>query len=107
MGPWNSDGIFGYSSVPIAAVEKAAERLENPDLMVALSRLKHTSERNTVFMDVLEAFGPALIEGIVLAYKEYSRIMTGNRLTPKPPRQETRRVSVSDGGGMDGRKANA
>ena len=47
MGPWNSDGTFGYSSIPIAAVEKAAESLENPDLMVALSRLKHTHQSET------------------------------------------------------------
>jgi len=30
MGPWNSDGVFGYASVPIVAVEKAAGTLANP-----------------------------------------------------------------------------
>src|ERR1035441_968201 len=25
MGPWNSDGVFGYCSVPISAVEEAIE----------------------------------------------------------------------------------
>ena len=44
MGPWNSDGVFGYASVPIAAVEKAAETFENPDLLVAILRLR-TPER--------------------------------------------------------------
>ena len=32
MGPWNSDGTFGYSSVSVIAVEKAAEELEDPNL---------------------------------------------------------------------------
>jgi hypothetical protein len=40
MGPWYSDGVFGYASVPIAAVEKAAETLENPNLLVALSHYR-------------------------------------------------------------------
>jgi hypothetical protein len=44
MGPWNSDGIFGYASVSIMAVEKAAETLAHPNLMTALPRLR-TSER--------------------------------------------------------------
>ncbi len=35
MGPWNSDGVFGYASVSIAAVEKAAETLRIP-MLVAL-----------------------------------------------------------------------
>ena len=63
MGPWNSDGIFGYSSVPIAAVEKAAEPLKTPDLIVALFRLKQTPERNEAFINVLETFGPRLDRG--------------------------------------------
>jgi hypothetical protein len=68
MGPWNSDGTFGYSSISIAAVEKAAETLQNPDLAVALSRLKCKPERSKPFIELLEAFGPALIENIVAAY---------------------------------------
>ena len=24
MGPWNSDGVFSYSSIPIVVVEEAA-----------------------------------------------------------------------------------
>ncbi|MGA3044960.1 MAG: hypothetical protein ABSF54_29640 [Bryobacteraceae bacterium] len=42
MGTWNSDGVFGYASVPIVAVEKAAE------------------------------IGPALVERITAAYRELS-----------------------------------
>ena len=39
MGPWNSDGVFGYASVSIVAVEKAAEAFANPVLLAALPRL--------------------------------------------------------------------
>jgi len=71
MGPWNSDGVFGYASVPIVAVEKAAEALENPDLLVALPRLR-TPERTKTFIELLEDFGAILIERIVAAYREFS-----------------------------------
>ena len=70
MGSWNSDGTFGYSSVPIIAVEKAAEALENPDLMLALFRLGQTLEQTKAFIKLLETFGPALVEKIVAAYSE-------------------------------------
>jgi hypothetical protein len=71
MGPWNSDGIFGYASVSITAVEKAAVTLANPNLLTALPRL-HTSERTKTFVQLLEDFGPELIEKIVDAYREFS-----------------------------------
>ncbi len=96
MGPWNSDGIFGYSSVPIIAVEKGAEALEHPNLAVALSRLKHTTEQTKPFIELLETFGPALIDRIVAAYKECSpELITGTRLAPKPLRPDTRARSVA------------
>src|ERR1035441_9032208 len=50
MGSWNSDGTFGHSSVPVVAVQKAAEALENPDLTMALSRLMQTAERTKPFI---------------------------------------------------------
>jgi hypothetical protein len=96
MGPWNSDGTFGYASVPMVAVEKAAEALENPDLTVALSRLGHTSERTRPFIELLESFGPALIERIVVAYRECPvESTTGTRRASKHLRPETRRASVA------------
>ena len=70
MGPWNSDGVFGYASVPIVAVEKAAETLENPNLLVALPRLRAT-EQTTTFIELLEDCGPVLVERIVAAYREF------------------------------------
>ncbi|MGO9255726.1 MAG: hypothetical protein ACLQU1_05425 [Bryobacteraceae bacterium] len=71
MGPWNSDGVFGYASVPIAAVEKAAETFENPDLLVAILRLR-TPERTKTFIELLEDSGSVLVERIVAAYGEFS-----------------------------------
>ena len=71
MGPWNSDGVFGYASVPIVAVEKAAETLANPNLMTALPRLR-TPDRTKTFIELLEVSGSALVERIVGAYREFS-----------------------------------
>jgi hypothetical protein len=71
MGPWNSDGIFGYESVPLAAVEKAAETLANPNLLTALPRLR-TLEGTKTFVELLEDCGPVLVERIVDAYREFS-----------------------------------
>ena len=71
MGPWNSDGVFGYASVPVVAVEKAAETLANPHLLTALPRLR-TPEATKTLVEMLEDFGPALVERIVDAYKDFS-----------------------------------
>ena len=73
MGPWNSDGTFGYSSVPIFAVERAAEVLQLPDLTLAIPRLKTAPERTQPFIKLLETFGGALIEKIVAAYNKGKR----------------------------------
>jgi hypothetical protein len=96
MGPWNSDGIFGYCSVPIIVVEKAAEALENPDLAVALSRLKHMTEQTKPFIELLETFGSILIERVVAAYRECSlELITGTHVAPKRPRPQTRAMSFT------------
>ena len=70
MGPWNSDGIFGYASVPIVVVERAAEALDNPNLLVALPSLR-TTERTKTFIELLENFGSVLVERIVDTYREF------------------------------------
>ena len=96
MGPWNSDGTFGYSIVPILAVEKAAEILEDPNLDSALSRLRNMTDRTKPFVELLEMFGPVLIERIVTAYRECSlELVTGTRLAPKRPKRETRAVATA------------
>ena len=70
MGPWNSDGTFGYSSISVIVVEKAAEALEDPDLITALSCLTQTPEGTRRFIELLETYGPVLITRIVAAYRE-------------------------------------
>jgi hypothetical protein len=70
MGPWNSDGVFGYAGVPIVALEKAAEALENPDLAAAIPRLR-TPTRTKTFIELLEDSGSVLVERIVAAYGEF------------------------------------
>jgi hypothetical protein len=102
MGSWNSDGTFGYASIPMLAMEKAAEALERPNLIVSLASLQHTSERTKAFIGLLETLGPALIDGIFAAYRDGSRITTGTRLAPKPPKQET---EAYPGGRIRGRQA--
>ena len=72
MGPWNSDGVFGYASIPLVAVQKAAETLANPNLLTALPRLR-TPERTKTFIELLEDFGSVLVERIAAAYRESSR----------------------------------
>ena len=72
MGSWNSDGTFGYASVPLSAVRRAAEGLMNLDVVATLSRLKHMPERTTAFLGLLNTFGSPLIAAIVAAYRECS-----------------------------------
>jgi hypothetical protein len=72
MGSWNSDGVFSYSSVPIVAVEQAAERLGDPTVTQALSRLREAPEWTLPFIELLQSFGLALVEKIVAAYRECS-----------------------------------
>ena len=69
MGPWSSDGVFGFATVSIVAVEKASEALQNSDLSLALPNLKSTSERSESFIEILEHGGSVLVEKIVAAYR--------------------------------------
>src|ERR1044072_4109658 len=57
MGPWNSDGVFGYSDVPILAIGKAAETLGDKNLDLALFRLESAAEPTKGFIEMLETFG--------------------------------------------------
>ena len=67
MGPWTSDGVFGYCSVPVTAVAQAAEALEDPNLATPLSQFKSTHERTRTLIELLEKFGAVLLERIVAA----------------------------------------
>ena len=81
MGSWNSDGTFSYTSVPLSSVRSAANRLRNPDVTPAVSRLEQVPEHTAAFVDLLDTFGPALIAEIVAAYKECSAERMTNYLT--------------------------
>jgi hypothetical protein len=72
MGPWNSDGVFSYSSIPIVVVEEAAESMNDPMIAEAVIRLKQAPERTKPFLELVHSSGPALIEKIVAAYRERS-----------------------------------
>ena len=72
MGSWNSDGVFSYSSVPIVAVEEAAEFMNDPMVAAAVIRLKQAPERTKPFLELVHSAGPALIEKVAAAYRERS-----------------------------------
>jgi hypothetical protein len=93
MGPWNSDGTFGYTNVPIATVAEAAEDLQDPDLTAALTRLEHAPERATLFIGLLEKFGPPLIEKVVAAYRGRS-VERVTQPAQRVPSGERRRIRV-------------
>ena len=95
MGSWNSDGTFGYASVPKTTVVKAAEALEHPNLMEAVSRLKDTPEETKLFIELLETFGTALVEKIVTTYRECALGLLANTgLAPRPPMRESENVAL-------------
>ena len=72
MGSWNSDGVFGYLSIPLGAVERAAEAVGQTGLPEAVSRLQEAPEPVAAFLELVEAFGPDLIVKTKAAYAESS-----------------------------------
>ena len=72
MGAWNSDGVYGYLTIPITVVQRAAEALNTPSVMEAVSQLKQGSEiaQAKLFCELLDQYGSILIEEIVIAYRE-------------------------------------
>lgn len=85
MGPWNSDGTFGYTTVPLPAVRKAAEDFTDAAAIMDLSRLNHMPERTTAFMELLHTFGSPLIAAIVAAYRESSPVCVRAARPPAVP----------------------
>jgi hypothetical protein len=72
MGSWNSDGVFGYMSIPLGAIESAAEAVGQPGLPEAVSRLQEALEPVAAFLELVEAFGSELIVQTKAAYLEAS-----------------------------------
>jgi hypothetical protein len=79
MGAWNSDGVFGYSSVSLGAVEAAVEGACKPGLLEAVSRLRNAREPVAAFLALVEAFGPEFIAGIRAAHSATSRVTVSGR----------------------------
>lgn len=92
MGPWNSDGTFGYTNVSIASLDKAVETLDNPDLARDLSHVKTHGRADQAFLELLENYGLAFIQAIVVAYRECSPVA-------RPPQQATRTFLVAGAAG--------
>jgi hypothetical protein len=67
MGCWNSDGVFGYASIPISAVEQATEDLGTPGLFEAVSRLKSDPAPTNLFLEMVQTYGPGFIVKIKAA----------------------------------------
>lgn len=70
MGPWLSDGVFAYISVPIAAVEKAAELLQDRSLLETVCHLRTNRQGTAGLMDLLQSRPDLLIE-IVFVQRHY------------------------------------
>ena len=71
MGNWNSDGVFGFCSVPFAVIEKAAESVGAKSLSQAVRRLRVAEDRTQPFIDMVRAYGPSLVRQIAVAHREH------------------------------------
>ena len=72
MGSWNSDGVFSYSSIPMAAVMMAAVNADDPSFMEAVIHLEKSPEQAGGFIELLQSLDRKLIENIGAAYREWS-----------------------------------
>ncbi len=72
MGSWNSDGVYGYLTIPIIAIQKAADVLHTPSLTDGVEHLKQRPEsaQTKLFCELLYQYGSILVETIVRAYRE-------------------------------------
>jgi protein tyrosine phosphatase (PTP) superfamily phosphohydrolase (DUF442 family) len=93
MGAWISDGTFGYSTIPVAAVEKAVDSMDNPMLRASLPRLTYTQTGTEALIELLETYGFTLIDRIIAAYRQYSLE------SPIPPQSESRHNRRTKGAG--------
>jgi len=72
MGAWNSDGVFGYSSVSLGAIEAAADGACQAGLPEAVSSLRNAREPVAALLALVETFGPELIARIKAAHSASS-----------------------------------
>jgi len=70
MGPWLSDGVFAYISVPIAAVEKAAQLLNDRSVLETVSHLRTSRQWTAGLMDLLQSC-PDLLDRIIFVERHH------------------------------------
>ena len=70
MGPWLSDGVFAYISVPIAIVEKAAELLQDRSVLETVCRIRTNRQWIAGLTDLLQS-RPDLLDEIVFVQRHY------------------------------------
>ncbi len=74
MGAWNSDGVYGYLSIPIICIHRAAKALNIPHLMDHVLQVNQEAENGKpeLFCKLLDQYGSILIEQITIAYRDLS-----------------------------------
>ncbi len=72
MGAWNSDGVYGYITIPIAAVQRAAEALKETSISSASAHLCRCPEsaRTELLWELIDRHGSSLIEKIIDFHRE-------------------------------------
>jgi hypothetical protein len=85
MGSWMPDGTFGYASVLVVTVEKAAALLNDPALMEALSRIRNSPEweQARLLIDLLNGFGDVLVDSICSIYQQSMSSPVSFQAAPK------------------------
>jgi len=69
---------------PSICCQEGRARLENPELIMALSRLARRPARTTAFLEILNTIGSPLIAQIVATYRESSSEGMSSRRAPEP-----------------------
>jgi hypothetical protein len=78
-----------YASVPLFAIETAAEALADSKLAVAISRLTDTPETTKVLVEVGESIASPFMDKIVEVHRQ-------SDVAPIPPRGVTSRTAKDD-----------
>ncbi len=68
MGPWQTDGVFGYIAISFEILQQAADAMDDPNVGAAVAHLNTNPNRTGKFVDLVETVGPALVERIIAAH---------------------------------------
>jgi hypothetical protein len=64
MGSWNSDGVFGFCSIPMAAITTAADVIQDPEFADSVRQLRRIPHPAPLFIDL---FGSAVVDQVLAA----------------------------------------